>query len=246
VATHHGLVKMIPQCERGNRPPRAVPAVPEDLQRHRGRPGSRHGIHVAAGSGPLPLPVFAWRRQPRQTSPPQRRKVSSRRIQMPAANAVLTTVVDTRGRSRTPRCPSGSSGLIRWTVVDSCGPGHSPEKPKATGRLSLIRSLIRLRPDSFGAHHARRTAQVGDVPGLRRTLARRLGKRVDSAERDLIAARPPRCGVIWTAPGLAGQVGVTEWTATGELRHRQVPQSARRQARSERSARGLRWNRSIR
>ena len=51
-----------------------------------------------------------------------------RRVQRPAANAVLTTVVDTWGRFCTPRCLSRSSGPLRWAVVDLCGPGHSPEK----------------------------------------------------------------------------------------------------------------------
>jgi hypothetical protein len=51
-------------------------------------------------------------------------------VQRPAANAVLTTAVDTWGRFWMPRCPSRSSGLIRRTAVDSCGPGRSPEKQK--------------------------------------------------------------------------------------------------------------------
>src|SRR5215472_13351014 len=56
-----------------------------------------------------------------------KRKVRGRRVQRPAANAVLTTAVDTWGRSWTPRCPSRSSGLLRRTAVDSRGPGNSPE-----------------------------------------------------------------------------------------------------------------------
>ena len=51
-----------------------------------------------------------------------------RRIQRSAANAVLTTVVDTWGRSWTPRCLIGSSSLLRWAAVDLRGPRHSPEK----------------------------------------------------------------------------------------------------------------------
>jgi hypothetical protein len=45
VAAHHGLVKMIPQWERGNRvPTQAVPpAVPEDLS---GGPGGARGLFV--------------------------------------------------------------------------------------------------------------------------------------------------------------------------------------------------------
>jgi hypothetical protein len=58
---------------------------------------------------------------------------SDRRVDMPVANAVLTTVVDTGSRSWTPRCPSRSSGLLRWPAVDLYGPGHSPEKRKVGG-----------------------------------------------------------------------------------------------------------------
>src|SRR6476659_10011950 len=56
------------------------------------------------------------------------------RIQRRAANAVLTAVVDTWGRSWTPRCPGGSSGLLRWPAVDSRGPGRSPENRMVTSR----------------------------------------------------------------------------------------------------------------
>ena len=45
VAAHHGLVKMIPQWERGGRvPSRAVQAaVPDDLRGHARRPVAGHG-----------------------------------------------------------------------------------------------------------------------------------------------------------------------------------------------------------
>jgi hypothetical protein len=65
-------------------------------------------------------------------TPRSKRKVRPR-IQRPAANRVLTTAVDPRGRSWTPRCPSRSSGLIRRTAVDSRGRGRSPEKPSRRG-----------------------------------------------------------------------------------------------------------------
>ena len=73
----------------------------------------------------------------RPDSPPREWKVGG--IQRPAANAVLTTVVDAWGRSWTPRCPSRSSGLIRRTAVDSRGPGHS--------LLKNGRSAVRPCPD---------------------------------------------------------------------------------------------------
>jgi hypothetical protein len=53
-------------------------------------------------------------------------------MEMPVANAVLTTIMDAGSQSWTPRCPSRSSGLIRWSAVDSRGPGHSPENRKAS------------------------------------------------------------------------------------------------------------------
>ena len=56
---------------------------------------------------------------------------SDRRMKRPVANTALTTVVDSWGRSWTPRCPGSSSGLFRRTVVDSRGPGHSPENRTA-------------------------------------------------------------------------------------------------------------------
>jgi hypothetical protein len=68
-------------------------------------------------------------RQPRSDSPPRERKVDLR-IERPAANAVLTTVVYTWSRSWTPRYPSESSGLFRRAAMDSRGPRHSPENRK--------------------------------------------------------------------------------------------------------------------
>ena len=61
-----------------------------------------------------------------------------RRLEMPVANAVLTTVVDTWSRPWTPRCPSRSSGQIRRTAVDSCRPGRSPENRMITSRWSPV------------------------------------------------------------------------------------------------------------
>jgi len=71
-------------------------------------------------------------------SPLRERKVRGRQTRRPTANAVLTTVVDTWGRSWTPRCSSRSSDLIRRTVVDSRGPGHSPENRMVTSRWSPV------------------------------------------------------------------------------------------------------------
>jgi hypothetical protein len=44
--------------------------------------------------------------------------------------------------------------------------------------LSLIRSVIRLRPAWFGAHHAGHMSEFTGVPDMCRIQARRLGKRV--------------------------------------------------------------------
>ncbi len=64
-------------------------------------------------------------------------------IPRPTTNAVLTTVVDAWGRSWTSRCPIKPSGLLRWIVVDSCGPGRSPEKRKADRSTAVS---VRTRP----------------------------------------------------------------------------------------------------
>jgi len=66
-------------------------------------------------------------------SPPQKQEVRDRRIQRTTASVVLTTIVNTRGRSWTPRCPSRSCGLLMRPPVDSRGPGHSPERRKVGG-----------------------------------------------------------------------------------------------------------------
>jgi len=63
-------------------------------------------------------------------------------------------------------------------------------------RRSLIASLIRLRPEPFGAHHARQAAEVTDPLDLRRTPARRLGKRVGGD----IDSPPREWKVHWVSP----------------------------------------------
>ena len=45
-------------------------------------------------------------------------------------------------------------------------------------RPSLIRSLIQLRPETSGAHHAEQVAEVTDALDLPWTQPHRLGKRV--------------------------------------------------------------------
>ena len=60
-------------------------------------------------------------------------------------------------------------------------------------RPSLIASLIRLRPETFGAHHAGWPAEVTDPFDLLRTQQRRLGKRVGRVvEADQSAGGGPR------------------------------------------------------
>ena len=63
-------------------------------------------------------------------------------------------VVDACGRSWTPRCPSRSSGLIRRTVMDSCGPEHSPENRKAArARLLGKEAPSETASSSYGGRH---------------------------------------------------------------------------------------------
>jgi hypothetical protein len=82
------------------------------------------------------------------------------------------------------------AGLIG--ACSHAGPGscaavcHLPSLPSPlpstdlTGltTLSLIPSLIHLRPEPFGAHHLEQAAWVADPVDLTRTQPRRLGKRV--------------------------------------------------------------------
>jgi hypothetical protein len=104
-------------------------------------------------------------------------------MQRPAANAVLTTDVDTWGRFWTQRCPSRSSGLLRGTAVDSRGPGHSPEKRTVGGSAwrgscpGLKSGLIRGRSVASGTYSFHRDVQVTYGGGHGRTHSRRLGKR---------------------------------------------------------------------
>jgi hypothetical protein len=86
--------------------------------------------------------------------------------------------------------PDDRSAVIdcrNWRAVASASGRRCPASStssRSQARPSLIPSLIRLRPDPFGSHHARRRAHVGDAPGPRRTLARRLGKRVGRKQSD--------------------------------------------------------------
>jgi bifunctional non-homologous end joining protein LigD len=53
-------------------------------------------------------------------------------------------------------------------------------------------------------------------------LLRRLRHRLDGLEQDhppFTAEQPPRSGVHWVRPELVAQVGFTEWTVDGRLRH---------------------------
>jgi ATP-dependent DNA ligase len=59
--------------------------------------------------------------------------------------------------------------------------------------------------------------------GFDRATLRDLRDRLDSLERDRPAFRrgrlPGRRGVHWTEPRLVGQIGFSEWTEDGQLRH---------------------------
>jgi bifunctional non-homologous end joining protein LigD len=51
---------------------------------------------------------------------------------------------------------------------------------------------------------------------------RSLGRRLESLEQDrppFTAGRLPRKGIHWVKPDLVGQIGFTEWTRDGQLRH---------------------------
>jgi hypothetical protein len=93
-------------------------------------------------------------------------------------------------------CPDDRRTVTDCRKLASSGFGERPPLPGSTSSLSrahpsLIPSLIRLRPDPFGSHHARRRAHVRDAPGLRRTLARSLGKRVGGNASRVRISHPP-------------------------------------------------------
>src|SRR5690349_21598469 len=135
-------------------------------------------------------------------------------MEMPAANAVLTTAVDTWGRPWTPRCPIGPSGLIRWTAVDSRGPGHPPEKPYVPGWGRRASAKI--------GNGAARPAQ-GDRPVFQPVLQpRRLAMVQDLLPRGLpdVDGRQP---VTMPAPDLA----LTELTRPHRAHPRPLPPPAR-------------------
>jgi hypothetical protein len=125
-------------------------------------------------------------------------------VQRPPANAVLTTVVDTWGRSWTPICPGRSSRLIRRTAVDSRGLGHSPEKRKARPAEPLRASA----PSVACARVSRLSRCAAELSrtGSRRRRLRRRGRRQRPASA--LAARPgarrprlPAAGMISRAHG---------------------------------------------
>ena len=91
--------------------------------------------------------------------------------------------------------------------------------PTAARRLvSLISSLIHLRPGTFGVQPVAQTAEATDPPELRRTHTHRLGKRVGGSSRSRLAssaAQAPGVRPSGADPALCGQDG-----QPSEPRHR--------------------------
>jgi DNA ligase D-like protein (predicted ligase) len=75
----------------------------------------------------------------------------------------------------------------------------------------------------LGYHRDGRLAYAGKVgTGFDDELLVALRRRLDRLEQDappFIGGRLPRLGVHWVRPDLVGQVGFTEWTRDGQLRH---------------------------
>jgi hypothetical protein len=77
------------------------------------------------------------------------------------ANALLTTVLETWGRSWTPARPKASYGPVRWTVVDSTGPANPPEKWKVgSSILPLATTTDQRKPPGESCRLWRLTATV--------------------------------------------------------------------------------------
>jgi ATP-dependent DNA ligase len=58
--------------------------------------------------------------------------------------------------------------------------------------------------------------------GFDHELLERLRRRLASLEQDrppFSVGRPPRAGVHWVRPELVAQIGFSEWTGDGQLRH---------------------------
>ena len=70
---------------------------------------------------------------------------------------------------------ASASGLVYSTDVNTAAIATPPGD---TTDPSLSPSLIQLRPETFGAHHADRATQLADPLDLRRTQPHKLGKRV--------------------------------------------------------------------
>ena len=94
------------------------------------------------------------------------------------ANAVLTTAVDTCGRSWTLMGPNTSPGLVRRTVVDSYGPGNPSEKRKVDNSILSLTTTFEQRKCSlsnearaicsdsspiFSLIHPKRTVGIPDI-----------------------------------------------------------------------------------
>jgi hypothetical protein len=82
--------------------------------------------------------------------------------------------------------------------------------PPGAHRLSLIRSLIQLRPETFDVHHAGQATEVTNPLDLPRTQPRRLGKRVGDSGRSLppsSAAQAPGVRPQRADPARCGQDG---------------------------------------
>jgi hypothetical protein len=138
--------------------------------------------------------------------------------------------------------------MLDACVVRRAGHQHSVGMhggPMAGGlaHRSLIASLIRLRPKTFGAHHPGRAAQVADPLDLRRTSGNRLGKRVGTFPTACRVAHvktiPATLGVPWhisthTCKPASALDTSEPWTALGP---RCVAESSRIGSRRLRRAR---------
>jgi bifunctional non-homologous end joining protein LigD len=146
----------------------------------------------------------------------------------------LTTHRNTEGEAfYAEACRKGWEGLIAKRAGSKYVSGRSPDwlKFKCVNEQEFVivgftdpkGSRLGLGALLIGYHEDGRLRYGGKVgTGFNEQLLRELRARLDQLERDIPTIDGkglPRKGVHWVEPQLVAQVGFTEWTRDGQLRH---------------------------
>jgi hypothetical protein len=115
---------------------------------------------------------------------------SCRHCRRCVAVAVRTAKARKGGRAVAGRSSlAGDAAARDLGFLRKAGRLDLPLAPGDRTRVSLIPGLIRLRPEPSGAAHAGQGVEVMDPSELRRTQARRLGKRVGDSSPPTTGSR---------------------------------------------------------